>query len=96
MKKFKTAHCGIVDLDDDSTYSYMSKDIDVLRKQIHQEIGYYYCYVNYWHNPWCAKQEARVELLIEKYTKEWRDNINDLRWHQETLYIILDETENMC
>ena len=96
MKPFKPAYGEVVNLDDLDTYSYMSKDIKTLRNQIHQEIGFYYCYVNYWHKPWDEKQEARVENLIKKYADEWRDNIDSLHWHQETLYIIQDEIENMC
>lgn len=96
MREFKTAHGEIVDLTNPDTYSYMSKDIDVLCNKIHQEIGYCYCYFNYWHKPWDEKQEARVEVLIQVYSHERRDNITNLLWHQEMLYLIEDEIENMC
>ncbi len=96
MRQFKTAHGDIVDLNDPNTYCYMSDNVDKIEFQIHQEIGFYYCYVKYWHNPWDEKQEARVETLIKNYAKDRRGNINNLKWHQETLFIIQDEIENMC
>ncbi len=96
MREFKTAFEGIVDLDDPDTYSYMANDIGSIRDEIHKEIGYCYCYFNYWHKPWDEKQEARVEILIKKYTDEWSDNRTNLHWHKEMLYIFQDEIENMC
>lgn len=96
MKSFKTAHGEMVDLEDISLYDYLPKNVKSIRDMIHQEIGYYYCYVNYWHPRWDKKQEERVKLLIEKYTEEWRNNITDLQWYRETLFIFQDEIENMC
>lgn len=96
MREFKTADGEIVDLDNSETYCYMSDDISKIQFQIQQEIGFYYCYVNYWHPDWDEKQEARVEELIKKYANGRRDNRNNLPWHRETLFIFQDEIENMC
>lgn len=96
MREFGTAYGEMVDLDDPKTYCYMHQDIEKVRFQIHQEIGFCYCYVNYWHKPWNKEQEMRLERLFKKYANEWRNNINNLQWHQEMLYLIQDENENMC
>ena len=96
MKEFKTEFGEIVDLDNEETYSHLPTNITELNQRIQREIGFCYCYFNYWHKPWDDKQEARVEILIEKYTFEWRDNLDNLQWHRETLFIFLDEIENMC
>ncbi len=85
-----------VDLDDPKTYRYLPNDVKLLRAMLHQEIGYYYCYVNYWHPDWDGPQEARCEKLIQNYTANWRDNMNNVLWFQEQVFIFQSEIENMC
>lgn len=85
-----------VDLDDARIYDYLPNDVKTLRNMIHQEIGYYYCYVNYWHPEWDKKQEKRCEKLIKKYTNNWREHMNDVLWFQEQIFVFQSEVENMC
>lgn len=96
MRLYKDTFGKIHDLDDERTYEYLPQNVKEARSNIHQEIGYYYCYVKYWHYPWDEKQEKRVESLIKRYTENWRENMNNLKWHHEILYLIQDEIENMC
>ena len=85
-----------VDLDDPKTYDYLPNDVESLRSLLFQEIGYYYCYVNYLHPDWDESQEKRCEILIKKYIDNWRDHMNNVLWYQEQVFIFQSEIENMC
>lgn len=88
---------GVVDLDDPKTYDFMSLktegDIDI---QIQREIGFAHCYFNYWNKDWDKSQIERVEILIERYTRERKDNYGNVMWFKEMLFLFQDEMENMC
>ncbi len=85
-----------VDLDDPKTYSGMSEDEKILDDQIFKSIGYYYCYVKYWYPNFYEAQEQRVHLLVSRFTSGRINNYGNIMWLQEILFLIEDETENMC
>ncbi len=103
MREYRTSFDGeIVDLDDPSTYKYLPNTIEELRSKMYSEIGYFYCYVNYYNKeifssdyPSVKSQLKRVDKLIEEYTKNNRVG-KDVKWHQEMLFLFQDEIENMC
>lgn len=98
MREYKTTglHPEIIDLDNPETYSYLPDSVRDLDDAILKEIGYTYCYFNYWHNPWDEDQESRVETLIKRFTKDRRGNWKNVMWFKEMLFLLQDEIENMC
>ncbi len=95
-----------VDLDDPKTYNYLSKDIKELRQKMFAEIGYAFCYMNFWHKDvFCVTdsfgfrdggQKERVESLVKKFTEKESENRDNVLWYQEQIFIFQDEIENMC
>jgi len=91
-----------VDLDNPETYNYFSQDVKTLRDKMFTEIGYYYCYVNYWHKDifdrpdFGLPQKIRVDALIKNFTDNERQNYDNVLWYQEQIFLFQDETENMC
>lgn len=51
MRKFRCRPFGDVevDLDDPKTYKHLPKNTNELRQKMLSEIGYAYCYMNFWH-----------------------------------------------
>jgi hypothetical protein len=110
MRKFICSPFGYeVDLDDPETYNYLPKNVEDLRNKMFEEIGYAYCYMNFFHKDIyskknksfgknCIKQKKRIKLLIKQFTENERENYinNNILWFQEQIYIFQDETENMC
>lgn len=99
MREFKLEHGEVVDLDDPKTYKHLPTDTKELRKIMLSEIGYYYCYVKFWHKTIYKKydlQKNRVKKLIKKFTKNERQNYNNVLWYQEQIFLFQDEIENMC
>ena len=110
MRQFKTAMYGTVDLDDEVTYKHLPDDVNELDEKMFNEIGKAICYMDYWYledfpkkrpkktdiNYWGYKQRKRVEVLIDIFTKERKNNYKNKMWYKEKLYILQDETENMC
>lgn len=98
MRKHKCSPFGQeVDLDDPNTYDYMPKDVDSLRDRMFKEIGYTYCYMNFWHKEWdFSGQRERVDAIIDDFTKNERENFNNILWRQEKLFLLEDEIENQC
>jgi hypothetical protein len=99
MRKFIT--CPFkdkVDLDNPKTYSHLPKTAKNLTKLMLSEIGYYYCYVNFWHKERYKedKQKERVEKLIQDFTDNHYANHKNVLWLQEQIFIFQDEIENMC
>lgn len=102
MRKFKPEYGDEVDLDDPKTYSHLPNTAKELDDLMFQEIGYYYCYVKFWHKDIFdkdkigKKQKKRVKKLIKKFTKFRKNNYSNLLWYKEQIFIFQDETENMC
>jgi hypothetical protein len=94
-----------VDLDNPETYKHLPTDLEELRNLMLREIGYYHCYVKYWHKDIFKGEEKfksgdaqikRVKKLIKNFTENEGDNRNNVIWCQEQIYLFQDETENMC
>lgn len=90
-----------VDLDNPKTYEYLPNTITELRQIMLSEIGYSYCYMNFWHsdifdNNIDSGQKNRVNLLIEDFTKNEKENYNNIMWYKEKIFLFQDEIENMC
>jgi hypothetical protein len=89
-----------VDLDDPKTYHHITNDINELRKLMFSEIGYAYCYMNFWHKDIFGVrdggQKIRVELLIKNFTSLYHKKYDDVIWYKEQLFLLRDEIENMC
>lgn len=98
MREFSCApfHEITVDLDNPETYKFLPNDVNALRDIMLCEIGYYYCYVNYWRKGWDKKQVKRVEKLIKNFTENEQANYHNVLWYQEQVFIFQDEIENMC
>ena len=91
----------VVDLDDPKTYEHLPKNVKDLRQKMFADIGYAYCYMNFWHKDvyehiHCDKQKERVEALVKYFTENERENYKNVLWYQEQIFLFEDETENMC
>ncbi len=102
MRKFSCRPFGDVDvdLDDTQTYIHLPDSIGELRKLILSEIGYAYCYMNYWH-PEIFKtvgfqQKNRVLSFIEAFALAEKNNRENVMWYKEQVFLFQDEIENMC
>ena len=99
MRIFICAFGEEVDLDNPDTYINLPDNTKELRSLMFQEIGYYYCYVNFWHKDVYKvhkDQKKRVEKLIKNFTENERSNRNNVIWYKEQVFIFQDEIENMC
>jgi len=87
-----------VDLDNPETYKHLPTDVRKLRDLMLREIGYYHCYVKYWHKDAFKGdgQVKNVKKLIKNFTENEGDNRDSVIWYQEQVYLFQDETENMC
>jgi len=89
-----------VDLDDPKTYNYLPKNVNELRQKMFAEIGYAFCYMNYWYKDVFGVrdggQKERVELLVKKFTENESKNSDNILWYQEQVFLLQDEIENMC
>jgi hypothetical protein len=101
MREHKTSPFGeVVDLDDPMIYSYLPKTVKELRAMMFKEIGYFYCYTQFWHkdifDPDTSGQISRVEKLIKDFTDNERENYANVLWYKEKIFLFTDEIENMC
>jgi hypothetical protein len=101
MREFQTSPFGDkIDLDDPQNYSHLPQNTEALRNLMLKEIGYYYCYTQFWHKDIfdsdTSGQVRRVENLIKDFTDNERENYDNVLWYQEKVYLFLDEIENMC
>ena len=97
MRPFLNYDGHNVDLDDVTLYEHLPNTHEELRKLMFSEIGYYYCYVKFWHRDtsFCA-QKKRVKKLIKNFTENEVANYDNLLWYKEQIFIFQDEIENMC
>jgi hypothetical protein len=101
MRKFITSPFGDeVDLDDSATYSHLPKNVKELRRIMLSEIGYSYCYMNFWHKDIFGSrdggQKLRVEELVKNFTENEKKNYSNILWYQEQIFLFQNEIENMC
>jgi len=99
MREFRTSPFGqTVDLDDPNTYKHLPDDTKQLRTIMLSEIGYFYCYTQFWYKDIFegTDQLKRVEVLIKKFTDEERPNYDNILWYKEQIFLFQDEIENMC
>ena len=99
MREFKTSCCGVVDLDDESTYEHLIGTFGELKNLMYAKIGYYYCYVEFYYKDIFKtenKQKNRVKKLIKNFTENIHENNNNILWIKEQIFIFDDEIENMC
>ena len=100
MRKFKCSTFGVfgleVDLDDTKLYDYLPQNTKELRTLMFSEIGYAYCYMNFWYKDHFKDQKEKVELLVKNFTENEEQNYDNVLWYQEQIFIFQDETENMC
>ncbi len=102
MRIFKCSFDNFeVDLDNPETYKHLPKSIDELDDRMFKNVGYYYCYVNYFHKDikdlgWFVNQEERIFVLIKNFTENRKNNYDNVIWYQEQVYRFEDEIENMC
>ena len=97
----------MVDLDNPKTYDYLPTTCELLDALMFKEIGYALVYMNYFQDRKkyfpktvstnCGYQQRhRVEQLIKEFANNRQQNINNLKWYQEQVFLFQDETENMC
>jgi hypothetical protein len=102
MRKFQCRFGEDVDLDDPKTYNYLPNTTTELRNLLFSEIGFYYCYVNFWHkdvyDKWdsCLSQKERVEQFIKDFTETEKENYANVLWYKEKIFLFQEEIENMC
>jgi hypothetical protein len=102
MRKFKCRPFRDfeVDLDDPKTYEYLPKNVIDLRQKMFAEIGYAYCYMDFWYEDIFGKrdggQRERVMELIKNFTDNEKDNRYNVIWYQEQIFLFQNEIENMC
>lgn len=101
MRKYKLTDLtgDIVDLDDDTIYKHLPKSTRKLEDLMFKEIGYAFCYMNYFHPdifPENNPQRLRVYELVRNFTNNRKDNYNNVNWYREQVFIFQDEIENMC
>ena len=102
MRPFKTSMFGTYDLDDTATYKHLPDTRDELRDRIFRKIGYAHCYMDFWHPEIYVNkasdggQRLRIKKLIKEFTDNETDNYENIMWYKEQLFILEDETENMC
>lgn len=99
MREFKTSPFGyIVDLDDPETYNYLPNTIKELRQIMFAEIGYAYCYMNFWHADVFEKhsQKQKVEESVKNFTENYKTNYENIQWYKEQIFLFQDLIENMC
>ena len=99
MRKHVCSPFGeIVDLDNPETYSHLPKTTKELRQTMFAEIGMAYTYMYFWHKKVFKKssQTERVNLLIKNFADNERENYSNVLWYQEQIFLLQDETENMC
>jgi hypothetical protein len=41
-------------------------------------------------------QRQRVYALIKRFAENERENMNNVMWYKEMVFLFQDETENMC
>lgn len=91
-----------VDLDDPKTFDYLPDSINELREIMFSKIGYAYCYLNYRHKDYLGnrkingKQIRRIEKLVKNFTENELDNLNNIMWFKEQIFLFQDEIENLC
>lgn len=87
-----------VDLDDPKTYDHLPKTTKELRQLMLSEIGYAYCYMNFWHKEVfeMCNQKGKVDELIKIFTDNEKKNYDNILWYQEQIFLFQDEIENMC
>jgi hypothetical protein len=102
MRKFVCRPFGDfeVDLDDPKTHEHLPQNTKELRQKMLAEIGYSFCYMNFWHKDVFGKrdggQKKRVELLVKNFTENEKQNYENVLWYQEQIFLFEDEIENMC
>lgn len=101
MRIFKTSPFGDeCDLDDPKLYSYLPDDFYELRNILFKEIGYSYWYMNYLHNYsgylGFESQKERIHIMIKDFTDNYNENINNIMWIKEKIFLFQNEIENMC
>jgi len=104
MRKFKCSFFNNeVDLDDPITYNHLPSDKNILDSLMFKEIGYAFCYMNYFHPDVYDENEEikygqrkRVEEKIKFFCDNRSKHYDDVLWLQEQIFLFQDETENMC
>jgi len=101
MRKFTCTFGDVdVDLDDPKTYEHLPQNTKELRQKMFAEIGYAFCYMNFWHKDSFEAhdggQKERVEKLVKNFTDIERQNYDNILWYQEQIFLFQDEIENMC
>ena len=102
MKKtedlYQDSFGDVIDLNNPETYKDYPSTIEGVDKEIMATIGYYYYYVKFKYPDIFKKEEQkkRVKKLIQNYTDNRKENEDNLLWFQKQLFLLLDETENMC
>jgi len=99
MRKWYTGMGELVDLDDESIYQGMPTTERECYNEFMKQVGEAYWYVTFVYPNHDPKQVKRINDLIQKYTDERhleRTKEEQYKWIRETLWIFIEETENMC
>ena len=101
MRNYVTSpHGDMFDLDNPKTFEYLPNVIKELRDLMFREVGYFYCYFNFWHKDFKRLQECgqreRVENLIKDFTENEKQHYEDIVWYKEQVFIFQDAIENLC
>lgn len=97
MRKLITAHGCEVDLDDPATYIKMSQDIWEVRNELYRCIGYSRLHL-LGHKFSEQRQIENVDKIIREIADGFGSKFHELplQWWQEKLFILENETENLC
>ena len=99
MRKWYDGMGMEVDLDDESIYSYLPTTYKGCYDEFMKQVGEAYWYITFIHKDWDPKQVKRIYDLVQKFTDERyidRTIGEKYKWMRETLWIFIEETENMC
>lgn len=101
MRLYKNAFGEEWDLDDPTTYHYLSDNIRLLENDVFRLYGYakaYFKFMRPYHSINFVKQESQVEAFMGNFCRNrLRDShMHNLLWFQEQVFLLEDLTENLC
>lgn len=102
MRKYVCSPFGEeVDLDNPETFSYLPDDPKQLDDMMFKEIGQALVYMDFFHPRWFTEgkdggQRKKVMERIKYFADNRKEHYGDVKWLKEQVFLIQDETENMC
>jgi len=71
--------------------------LNKINNKIYKEIGYILTYMKYINSDVYnkSKKKRKIMKIIKYFITHRKDNLDNIIWNKEQLYLLLDETENM-